>query len=157
MISNTSIPNSGNTVDDFPREYVYEEDDGMYVYDVKVRSKYSDATEVPAPEAKKPGHKRTDPGIYDDLYDYNLDAPIDDGSPDQTVLKKENVCLNHKKSLISCVLGIFLVGALTVGVVFSLQGKFCFLLCIDNTQIIFFIKKTGLTKFFCHSFIRTNL
>ena len=99
-------------------------DECTYVYDEQ--SKKSNTTD-PSVNKQKPGHQRGAAGIYDEI-DYNLNPQIQDAP---RIQNKENILIDanetsgnskKKKIIIGCVIGSFLIGALTVGIVFALPG-----------------------------------
>ena len=112
----------------FEDEYVLDDDDGKQADDDgeqelerEDKTKTQDVTIVPAPEAKKPGHQRASPGIYEEL-DYSLNPQIGAMSHGQTDLKEKNGCFKERKSVVLSVLGTVLAAAVASGVVLSLKG-----------------------------------
>ena len=101
-------------------------DPGEYVLEIK-KTKDSKKVEISNPEKRKPGHKPTIPGIYDDLYDYDTSPQTSVVNPNKSLLKKKHGCSKQMKIFIGSVIGICAVGAIAAGVIFSLQGSFIFL------------------------------
>ena len=101
-----------NTDDDNQGEYVLE----------KPHSKPSHAIEALEPGNRKPGHKRSEPGLYDYL-DYELSPRNETKIKDKIPLDNNNGGSKKKKIFIALGIGVFLNSAILVGVVFLLQGK----------------------------------
>ena len=101
-----------NTDDDNQGEYVLE----------KPHSKPSHAIEALEPGNRKPGHKRSEPGLYDCL-DYELSPRNETKIKDKIPLDNNNGGSKKKKIFIALGIGVFLNSAILVGVVFLLQGK----------------------------------
>ena len=103
-------------------------DPGEYVLEKK-KNKDSNEVEIPNPEKRKPGHKPTIPGVYDDLYDYDTDPQTSVVNADKTLSKDTNRCSKQRKIFAGSTIGIVVVGVIAAGVVFSLQGACsCFIL-----------------------------
>ena len=114
-------------------EYVYEQgsiDDGTYVYGGESKKPSTTNSSIPK---QKPGHQRGEPGVYDEI-DYQLEPPIQDA---QKIRKYETVptdttktdgMTKKKKIIIGVVIGCLLIGAITVGIVFALQGWYILML-----------------------------
>ena len=108
-------------------EYVYEQgsiDDGTYVYEEE--SKKPSTTNSSFPK-QKPGHKRGEAGVYDEI-DYQLDPPIQDAqkiSSNETVptdTSKTEGKTKTNKIIIAVVIGCLLIGAIIGGIDFALPG-----------------------------------
>ena len=106
-----------------------DDNQGEYVLE-KPKSKPSHVIEAPEPNNRKPGHKRSEPGLYDSL-DYKLSPRIETKSKDQLPINNDSGCSKKKKIFILLGIGIFLNSAIVVGVVFLLQGKNTFLSVIE--------------------------
>ena len=106
-----------------------DDNQGEYVLE-KPHSKPSHAIEALEADNRKPGHKRSEPGVYDYL-DYELSPRIETKSNDQIPLNNDSGCSKKKKIFITLGIGIFLNSAITVGLVFLLQGKSTFLNFIE--------------------------
>ena len=135
MNSNSNADYSCDAYYDLPElKYENEEiiaedfDPGEYVLE-KTKTKNSNEVEIPNPEKRKPGHKPTIPGVYDDLYDYDTDPQISAVNPDKTLSKDTYGCSKQSKIFAGSIIGIVVVGVIATGVVFSLQGACsCFIL-----------------------------
>ena len=103
-----------------------EFDPGEYVLDLK-NTKDSKKVEISNPEERKPGHKPTIPGVYDDLYDYDTSPETSVANPNKSVLKEKYACSKRMKIFTGSVIGICAIGAIAVGVIFSIQGRLTFL------------------------------
>ena len=122
-IQRTSHPNhDGNYINDY--------DDGEYVLDHKDLKKSPKVLKQSAPEIKKPSHKNSIKDVYDEL-DYELSPRIQDRSiknenkGDKTMLMEsecEGGSSKKKKICLASALGICLIGAMVVGVIFASQG-----------------------------------
>ena len=123
-IQRTSHPNhDGNYINDY--------DDGEYVLDKKDLRKTSKVLKQSAPEIKKPSHKISVSDVYDEL-DYELSPRVQDSCKknenqgDKTILMEseyEGGSSKKKKICFASVLGICLIGAFVVGIVFAIQGQ----------------------------------
>lgn len=129
----SNAPYSRNATND-DDEYVYDE--AVYVVEKKSGTKYPNQTNASHPEIKKPGHKRTDPGIYDEL-DYELSPSVEvdlEGkgvNHDKTILTDSttnDVGSKKKKTIIGSVLGVSVVaaifGSIYFGADFSSRGGY---------------------------------
>ena len=118
-------------------EYVYDE--GEYVLEKKSRTTYPNPTKGSTPETKKPGHRKGDPDLYDEL-DYELSPRLEvemqkrEVNNDKTHLKDSNKKDGNSKktkTIIVPVLGVSLVAAIFVilylGGLFGSQGRYYFL------------------------------
>ena len=106
-----------------------DNDQGVYVID-QMCAKNSSKVEKREPKDKKVGHKSTQPGIYDDLYDYDINAwdKIDTkATSDQTFINK-GICLKPKKSIMISTIGGFFIGAIVASLFFILLGKHLFVI-----------------------------
>ena len=118
------LPRSRNDqVDDIPWEYVYDEDDGVYVLERRARPSGSNPTAIPAPEARRPGHKRADPGVYDEL-DYELSPRTLGGSDHPATLENRRKRSKQTKVLILSILLTLLIGAVSASIVLIIQGNY---------------------------------
>ena len=124
MISNSSSdPTTCDAYYDLPEVLNENEevtaddsDHGEYVLEKKTAT-VPIHDEIAAQEKTKPGHKPTIEGVYDYVYD-------DDGvSLDKAVLKDNQRCSKHRKILIASIIGIVVLGAISAGIAFSLQGQ----------------------------------
>ena len=119
-------------------EYVYDE--GEYVLEKKSRTTYPNPTKGSTPETKKPGHRKGDPDIYDEL-DYELSPRVEVGierrevNQDKTILKdstKTDIGSKKKKIIIGSVVGVCLVAAIFgtfyFGVVVGSRGRYDFMI-----------------------------
>ena len=103
-----------------------EFDPGEYVLDLK-KTKDSKKVEISNPEERKPGHKPTIPGVYDEIYDYDTSLETSVADPNKSVLKEKYGCSKQMKIFAGSVIGICAIGAIAAGVIFSIQGRFTFL------------------------------
>ena len=111
-------------------KYINDSDDGEYVLDKKDLRKTSKVLKQLAPEIKKPSHKISVSDVYDEL-DYELSPRIkgsskkNENQADKTILiesANEAGSSKKKKICFASVLGICLLGAFVVGIVFAIQG-----------------------------------
>ena len=117
-----SLPGTSSSIYTlFEDEYVFDDDNGEQELEREDKTTSQDVTIAPAPEAKKPGHQRASPGIYEEL-DYSLNPQIGAMSHGQTDLKEKNGCFKERKSVVLSVLGTVLAAAVASGVVLSLKG-----------------------------------
>ena len=116
-----SYANSGNALHGISCEYVYDEDAGKYLYERSVNSKASNAIESSSPQNKKPGHKRTVAGMYDEL-DYDDDHGV--GTSNRSSIRGSS---KKKKIFIASIIGTSFIGGIVVGAVFLRRGKYCFI------------------------------
>ena len=111
-----SKSNNGEYIYDEDEEYVLERNDKTKVSDSKVRS---------ISENKKPTHKETVPGIYNEL-DYNLSPRAQENSGNtlgvQSQEKKWGLT-KCKKIVIVSVIGFLLAGGVVIAMVIGIQGK----------------------------------
>ena len=107
-------------------------DPGEYVLDKKKTKEDSNEVEIPDPEKRKPGHKPTITGVYDDLYEYDTDPQISSANPDKTRSKDPYRCSKQRKIFAGSIIGMLVVGVIAAGVIFSLQGiyTFCIIKCM---------------------------
>ena len=123
----------------FECEYVCEQgsiDDGTYVYEEE--SKKPSTTNASIPK-QKPGHKRGEAGVYDEI-DYQLDRSNQDvqkissneAVPTDTTKTDEKA--KKKKIIIGVVIGCLLMGAITVGIVFALPGWYILMLLLNSVN-----------------------
>ena len=91
----------------YDAEYVYDEDDGEYVLERDDRPNVSNAMKQSVQENKKPGHKITDAGLYNEL-DYDL-SPRNEKLSEKidvhsdklaTIESKKNCQMTKKKKII---------------------------------------------------------
>ena len=111
-------------------------DPGEYVLEKK-KVKDSNGVEIPNPEKRKPGHKPTIPGVYDDLYDYDTDPQTSAVNANKTVPTDTYGCAKQRKIFAGSIIGIAVVGVIAAGVVFSLEGtcSFSYLIkCLDDIK-----------------------
>ena len=101
-----------------------DNDTGVYVID-HMRAKNSSKVENSWPKTKKVGHKSTQPGIYDDLYDCDITPRATVATTDQTLIQK-GICLKPKKSIIVSTIGGFFIGAIVTSLFFILQSTHFF-------------------------------
>ena len=107
--------NSKNSIRrSYDAEYVYDEDDGEYVLERDDRPSVSNATKKSSQETKKPGHKTTEDGLYNEL-DYDLSPRNEKVSENIEVhsdkvasleSKKKCQITKKKKTIIVAILGI---------------------------------------------------
>ena len=128
MNSNSNADYSCDAYYDLPElKYENEEitaedfDPGEYVLE-KTKTKNSNEVEIPNPEKRKPGHKPTIPGVYDDLYAYDTDPQVSAVNADKTLTKDTYGCSKQRKIFAGSIIGIVVVGVIAAGVVTSLQG-----------------------------------
>ena len=137
MISKISTSPSCDAYYELPEgKYEYEEqnavdfDSGEYILEIQ-KPKDSIELENQSPERRKPGHRPTLPGIYDDLYDYDTGTQTSEVNPENNSLKDKDVCSNQSKTFVvfsfcCCfvvtIIGICVIGAISVGMIFHLQG-----------------------------------
>ena len=133
MNSNSNADYSCDAYYDLPElKYENEEinaedfDPGEYVLEKK-KTKNSNEVEIPNQEKRKPGHKPTIPGVYDDLYDYDTDPQTSAFNADKTVSKDTYGCPKQRKIFARSIIGIAVVGVIAASVVISLQGTCSFL------------------------------
>ena len=127
MISKVSTNPTYDAYYELP-EVTYENDEvnadddntGEYVLERKA-TKLSVAVEASATDNRKPGHKPSEAGVYDEL-DYNLNPRIETNSADQTIKRDRKDRFEKKKILIALSLVIFL-SMITIGVIIALQGN----------------------------------
>ena len=114
-------PNSKNSIRrSYDPEYVYDEDDGEYVLDRDDRPNVSNAMKQSIQENKKPGHKITDAGLYNEL-DYDL-SPRNEKTSEKIEVhsdkaatiewKKKCQMTKKKKIIIVTFLGICFIGTI---------------------------------------------
>ena len=121
-----------------PGEYVHDDDNGEYVLEKKNVKKNSNPTKDATPGYAKPGHKKTDPNVYDEL-DYDLspriemDTGVSKASHGQINSKKDS---NKRKILIASVAGICILAAVVTGIGFGLQGKHRFYSTSKSNNIL---------------------
>ena len=100
--------------DDFdPGEYVLE----------KKKTNASVEVAIPNPVERRPGHKPTIPGVYDDLYDYNTGTQNSAVNPEKTVLTGKYGCSKQKKLVVGSIIGIGAIALIAFGVILYLQGR----------------------------------
>ena len=133
MNSNSNADYSCDAYYDLPElKYENEEiiaedfDPGEYVLE-KTKTKNSNEVEIPNPEKRKPGHKPTIPGVYDDLYDYDTDPQPSAVNADKTLSKDTYGCSKQRRIFACSIIGIAVVGVIAAGVVISLRGTCSFL------------------------------
>ena len=84
---------------------------------------------------QKPGHQRGKAGVYDEI-DYELDPRtqnprrIKHNETVSTDAPKEDGKIKKKKIIIGVVIGGLFIGAIGVGIVFALAGRFILALCL---------------------------
>ena len=132
MISKISTDPTYDAYYDLPKDIhegkeidSYDFDPGEYVLEIR-KTKDSKKVEISNPEERKPSHKPTIPGIYDDLYDYDTSPQTLVVNPNKSLVKEKYGCSKQMKIFIGSIIGICAVGAIAVGVIFSLQGRFIF-------------------------------
>ena len=148
MNSNSNADYSCDAYYDLP-ELKYENkeinvedfDPGEYVLEKK---KIIDSNEVEIwnPEKKRPGHKPTIPGVYDDIcgdyggYAYDTDPQVSAVNADKTLTKDTYGCSKQRKIFVGSIIGIAVIGVIATGVVISLQGTCSFYLikCLDDRK-----------------------
>ena len=101
-------------------------DPGEYVLEIK-KTKDSKKIGISTPEKRKPSHKPTIPGVYDDLYDYDTSPRTSEVSQNKSLLIEKHGCSKQMKIFVGSVIGICAIGAIAIGVIFSLRGSFIFL------------------------------
>ena len=103
-----------------------EFDPGEYVLEMR-RTKDLKKIGISKPEKRKPGHRPTISGVYDDLYDYDTSPRTSEVSPNKSLMIEKYGCSKQMKIFVGSVIGICAIGAIAVGVIFYLQGSFIFL------------------------------
>ena len=98
-------------------------DHGEYVLEIK-KTKVSDKVKIKNPEKLKPGHKKSIEGIYDDLYCYDPEPPTSVENSDKPLKKNDEFgCSRKKKIFFASIIGIGVIVAIAVVVIYSIQGQ----------------------------------
>ena len=111
-------------------------DIGTYVYEEKSKKPCTKVVSIPK---QKPGHQRGEAGVYDEI-DYQLDRSIQDvqkissNKPVPTDTAKTDEKAKKKKIIIGVVIGCLLIGAITVGIVFTLPGWYILMLLLNSVN-----------------------
>ena len=100
-------------------------DQGEYVLEIK-KTKVSGEVKTSNLEKRKPGHKKSIEGVYDDLYCYDLDRQTSVVKADKTLMNDKNGCSRKRKIFVWSIIGICVIGAIAVGVIYSVQGIYTF-------------------------------
>ena len=105
-------------------EYIYDEDE-EYVLECKDKTKVSDSKVRSISENKKPTHKETVSGIYNEL-DYELSPRAQENSGNTSGLQKQEKkwsLTKCKKIIIASLTGLFIAGGVAIAIVVGIQGK----------------------------------
>ena len=105
-------------------EYIYD-DDEEYVLEYNDKTKVSDSKVRSISENKKPTHKETVPGIYNEL-DYNLSPRTQENSGNRLGLQNQEKKWGNskcKKIVIVPVIGLLLAGGVVIAMLIGIQGK----------------------------------
>ena len=98
-------------------------DQGEYVLEIK-KTKVSGEVKTSNLEKRKPGHKKSIEGVYDDLYCYDPKPPTSLENSDKPLMKNDEArCSRKKKIFFGSMIGIGVVGAIAVVVIYSIQGQ----------------------------------
>ena len=111
----------------------YEHDDGEYVLELNINGKEPNSHE------NKPRHKRSEPGVYDEL-DYNLSPRNETHSQNQILVddwEKRDGCSKHKKMAIISILVITLVASVVTGAALATYGKYDLPFQLPNSSMDF--------------------
>ena len=105
-----------------------EKDEGDYVVEWGSNCKKTTTFlpfEISTPEKRKPGHKQSEPGVYDEL-DYKLSPRIESNSSASDILTNKLECfkiLKKTKIFVVSIIVIVVTAAIAVGVIFHHQSR----------------------------------
>ena len=114
-----------------------EIDQGEYVTELKNTTTFL-PYEILVSENRKPGHKQSESGVYDEL-DYELSPRIEGSSSASTIRNNKLECLKNVKKtkvyVISIVV-IILTVAIAIGIVFHSQSRYYYHLILFEHIVI---------------------
>ena len=92
----------------------------------KEKTKPSNKADTSSTEETKSGPKATIPGAYDDVHQYNAGSQTSAVNPDKSLSKDMYECSKQRAIFAGSIIGIGVVGAIVLGVIFAHQGRYCF-------------------------------
>ena len=118
-----------------------EKDEGDYVVNCKKTTTFL-PFEISTPEKRKPGHKQSEPGVYDEL-DYKLSPRIESNSSASNIVTNKLECfkiLKKTKIFVVSIIVIVVTAAIAVGVIFHHQSRcqFVYECLIQKITVYFF-------------------
>ena len=108
-LPDATYENKGINTDDF--------DQGEYVLE-KRNTKELGKANSSNPEERKPSHKPTTTGVYDDLYDYGTGPKTSEINSSKTLVIDKYGCSKQRKFFFGSIVGIVVTGVIAFGVIY---------------------------------------